>query len=655
MANKKFSEFVLKTDTSDVSHIVGYNGAENVQITPANFVTGGGTGVFLPLAGGTMVGNTIHNDNVKSIYGNPGNDLEIFHDGNNSKITESGSGGLYIGSSVLGIQNSSHSETMAIFTPNSSVELRYDNSKKFETTSTGISVTGGGTFTGDVTLNKLTSATGLEYQVRNTNGASGDHIFKSFNTSILTLDGGSNNATFAGNVTIENAASPTLTIKDTTNDNLFTIYARDSDTIIGNESAYPLRFFTSNSEKMRLDASGNLGLGTSSPSAKIQISGTNANNKIVSYFDGSFVSGFKFSDLNGGIWYDAGADDLYLSAAQANSQMIFEVAGSEKMRIDSSGNVGIGVVPNAPAGNIQLDVGDNGCGMTSRQNNELVLQANANYNTYAQSGKPATRINLTNNGEFHFLNAPAGAAVGDTITFTERMRIDSSGNVGIGSSPISGARLTLGTGALANEILSFAPATGGSAEFRNTSSTGFFKWTNNDGSSEKMRLTSVGDLLIGKSSSNSTIIGSQIESDGQIKTTVNNQSALTLNRQGSDSSIAIFQRENSQVGSISVTSSATAYNTSSDYRLKEDLQDFEGLDLVSKIPVYDYKWKADESRSYGVMAHELEEVLPQAVTGDKDAEEMQSVDYSKIVPLLVKSIQELSAKLEALECQCEKK
>ena len=649
MANKKFSEFVLKTDTSDVSHIVGYNGAENVQITPANFVTGGGTGVFLPLAGGTMVGNTIHNDNVKSIYGNPGNDLEIFHDGNNSKITESGSGGLYIGSSVLGIQNSSHSETMAIFTPNSSVELRYDNSKKFETTSTGISVTGGGTFTGDVTLNKLTSATGLEYQVRNTNGASGDHIFKSFNTSILTLDGGSNNATFAGNVTIENAASPTLTIKDTTNDNLFTIYARDSDTIIGNESAYPLRFFTSNSEKMRLDASGNLGLGTSSPSAKIQISGTNANNKIVSYFDGSFVSGFKFSDLNGGIWYDAGADDLYLSAAQANSQMIFEVAGSEKMRIDSSGNVGIGVVPNAPAGNIQLDVGDNGCGMTSRQNNELVLQANANYNTYAQSGKPATRINLTNNGEFHFLNAPAGAAVGDTITFTERMRIDSSGNVGIGSSPISGARLTLGTGALANEILSFAPATGGSAEFRNTSSTGFFKWTNNDGSSEKMRLTSVGDLLIGKSSSNSTIIGSQIESDGQIKTTVNNQSALTLNRQGSDSSIAIFQRQNSQVGSISVTSSATAYNTSSDYRLKEDLQDFEGLDLVSKISVYDFKWKADKSRSYGVMAHQLQEVLPQAVTGDKDAQKMQAVDYSKIVPLLVKSIQELKAEIELLK------
>ena len=57
--------------------------------------------------------------------------------------------------------------------------------------------------------------------------------------------------------------------------------------------------------------------------------------------------------------------------------------------------------------------------------------------------------------------------------------------------------------------------------------------------------------------------------------------------------------------------------------------------MVSKIPVYDFKWKTDESRSYGVMAHELQEVLPNAVTGEKDAEDMQSVDYSKIVPLLI--------------------
>ena len=58
MANIKFSGFTLVTDISAVQEIVGYNGTQNVRITPANFVTTGGTGIFLPLAGGTMTGVT---------------------------------------------------------------------------------------------------------------------------------------------------------------------------------------------------------------------------------------------------------------------------------------------------------------------------------------------------------------------------------------------------------------------------------------------------------------------------------------------------------------------------------------------------------------------------------------------------------------------
>ena len=100
---------------------------------------------------------------------------------------------------------------------------------------------------------------------------------------------------------------------------------------------------------------------------------------------------------------------------------------------------------------------------------------------------------------------------------------------------------------------------------------------------------------------------------------------------------------------LKTLNSATQFNTSSDYRLKKDLKDFDGLDKVSKIPVYDFKWKVDDSSSYGVMAHELQEVLPDAVSGEKDGEEMQGVDYSKIVPLLIKSIQELEAKVKILE------
>ena len=129
--------------------------------------------------------------------------------------------------------------------------------------------------------------------------------------------------------------------------------------------------------------------------------------------------------------------------------------------------------------------------------------------------------------------------------------------------------------------------------------------------------------------------------------------ALDINRFYSHGTILNIRQNNSNVGSISVTGVATAYNTSSDYRLKEYLKDFAGLDMVCKIPVYDFKWKSDESRSYGVMAHELQEVLPQAVVGEKDAEEMQGVDYSKIVPLLVKSIQELKADNDSLKARIE--
>jgi len=169
-----------------------------------------------------------------------------------------------------------------------------------------------------------------------------------------------------------------------------------------------------------------------------------------------------------------------------------------------------------------------------------------------------------------------------------------------------------------------------------------------------MRITSGGDINQNFDSSiaGSTQYGYTLAKQSgysQIYLRTNSDQALFVQR---------FYNTNSgtlqNVGNLMLSGTSTAFQTSSDYRLKEDLQDFKGFDKVSKIPVYDFKWKTDESRSYGVMAHELEEVLPQAVNGDKDAKEMQSVDYSKIVPLLVKSIQELKAEVDLLkqECKC---
>jgi len=112
-----------------------------------------------------------------------------------------------------------------------------------------------------------------------------------------------------------------------------------------------------------------------------------------------------------------------------------------------------------------------------------------------------------------------------------------------------------------------------------------------------------------------------------------------------------FRNPNGAVGSIAINETTVTYGGTSDYRLKEDLKDFNGLDKVNAIKVYDFKWKASEERNEGVLAHELMSVIPYAVNGEKDDVyedgniKSQMVDYSKIVPVLVKAIQELNERL----------
>ena len=115
---------------------------------------------------------------------------------------------------------------------------------------------------------------------------------------------------------------------------------------------------------------------------------------------------------------------------------------------------------------------------------------------------------------------------------------------------------------------------------------------------------------------------------------------------GNPSAIACYH-SGTYTGGMDYSNTATQFITSSDYRLKYDLKDFNGLSLLSRIKVYDFAWKLDDTRSYGVVAHELQEIIPDAVTGEKDRMgsdgnmKPQGVDYSKIVPILVKATQEL--------------
>ena len=114
---------------------------------------------------------------------------------------------------------------------------------------------------------------------------------------------------------------------------------------------------------------------------------------------------------------------------------------------------------------------------------------------------------------------------------------------------------------------------------------------------------------------------------------------------------AFFINPNGTVGSITTSASATAFNTSSDYRLKQDVEyNWNATEKLLQLKPATFAFKADPStRIEGFMAHELQEHSPNAVTGEKDGEEMQSVDHSKLVPLLVKTVQELEARIAELE------
>jgi len=109
--------------------------------------------------------------------------------------------------------------------------------------------------------------------------------------------------------------------------------------------------------------------------------------------------------------------------------------------------------------------------------------------------------------------------------------------------------------------------------------------------------------------------------------------------------------QSGKAGSISVSGTSTTYGTSSDVRLKDNIQDADDASSkVDAIQVRQFDWKTDGShQDYGMIAQELQIVAPEAVSGDADSEDMMSVDYSKLIPLLVKTIQELEARITALE------
>ena len=166
---------------------------------------------------------------------------------------------------------------------------------------------------------------------------------------------------------------------------------------------------------------------------------------------------------------------------------------------------------------------------------------------------------------------------------------------------------------------------------------------------EVMRLDGSGNFLVGKTAINIATAGFEAAQSGRTRMTRSAGVVLQLNRLSSTGQIAQFSKDGTTVGSISVTNSATSYATSSDARLKENIVDAPAGSL-DDIQVRSFDWKADGlHQKHGLIAQELVDVAPEAVTQGEADDEMWSVDYSKLVPMMIKEIQDLKAEVAALK------
>jgi len=728
------------------------------------------------LGNGNTTGGTdiAFGDNDKAIFG-AGSDLQIYHDPSaGSIIQEAGAGSLFVRASTNIQLEGVNGENMAIFNENGSVQLYYDNAEKLATTSTGVDVTG------TLTVNDFASLSSTTLTIGGEGGANG--VINSDESIYLNIDsnnnetgkvfrvgtddtstGGKSIALFSDNGDISfyedtgttaklfwdasaeslgiGTSSPSellhlktegtqLLVEDTSSGNTGSLFAANTATVISSDPSNAiansiLQFQVDGSEAMRIDSSGNVGIGTTSPDRPLHIAGNPAmmlledtdggtndkraqlqvdsgvfeinsrNDDNSSRVDNIFIADLgtgnvgigtsspseKLTIQSGNLNFMGGTNDAqYIKFGDSddddignifyyhgNDNMVFTTNASEAMRIDSSGNVGIGVS--------SLVTG------SSRRVLQVSTGSDGGQIAFADSTTEAAnpRIFATNKSDLKLASANSGASTIQFITGTtspaERMRIDSSGNVGIGTtSPASplhidydGTAMRIVRGSAIGFLYNTGTATG--SNFRIQSNGGGLDFyygssgavTFTDAGTERMRIDASGNLLVGTTSASgasapdnsgtASDAGIRLSPTGFIGLGANQAPSGYFNRIGNDGDIVKFNKDGTTVGSISVTSSATSYNTSSDQRLKDNIVDAPSAsDDIDAIQVRSFDWKADGShQKYGMVAQELQSVAPEAVTGDADSDDMMGVDYSKLVPMMLKEIQSLRARVAELE------
>jgi len=337
----------------------------------------------------------------------------------------------------------------------------------------------------------------------------------------------------------------------------------------------------------------------------------------------------------------------------ASTALTLQSAGTTAITVDTSQNVGIGTT--SPSAKLHVesssvaDLAEILKSTDAVNGRSVIYMASAKNSAGTQSNVSMEAQSVSAaNADLVFRTSGSNVTAG-----TERMRIDSSGNVGVNKVPNNLAKLTVRSSA--NQFpqlfleqnntedgwLYLADSTDGSNTFSRRQS---------GATSEKARFDINGNFMVGTTTVNS----------GKLNVVYTGSYGVYVGGAAGASTQMIFFSGATNTGSISSNGSNTAFNTSSDYRLKENIAPMTGcLAKVQALKPVTYKWKESGLESQGFIAHELAEVCPDAVTGAKDAVDengnpiYQGIDTSFLVATLTAAIQELKEIIDAQATEIE--
>jgi hypothetical protein len=439
-------------------------------------------------------------------------------------------------------------------------------------------------------------------------------------------------------------------------------------TLMSDNASGIIKFATGGSStKMTLTSAGNVGIGTSAPTTNLHIY-----NPATPYLRVSDGTGY----LNAGV--DTG-DSNVVFFNTLNSYKWLVNGGTVGMRLDSSGNLGLGVTPSTWTAYkaFQINTG----GFLYGYTNEFGVGSSAYYNSgwkYTDSTNKPTWFSGAN-GAFYWNIGTGTPSAGGPVSFTQAMTLDNSGNLGIGTTSPStygklavvGTITTVNTGGLNSTGSLYSPSStadvyldlqrwsGGGSSFSGTRITGTQNGGGTNGElvfsnsntaavgsqiwTERMRIDSSGNLLVGTTSFSAS-------PNCFIATPSGNTYTGHVNGTASGTAYSYFYYNNTPIGSITQSgTTAVLYNVTSDQRLKENIVDAPSGN-IDDIKVRSFDWITDGThQTYGMVAQELLEVAPYAVHQPVDTNEMMAVDYSKLVPMMIKEIQDLKQRIATLE------